>query len=325
MNIKRLNSENFISNLRLEKRPWQDDYLAMYSSRWNGFVTDPDLMMLPIDDHLVHRGDGVFDVMRCVNGKIYQMEAHLRRLERSARAIFLDFPKEYDNIREIIKILILKGGEKECLIRVTLSRGPGGFSTNPSECPLSQIYISIVRYNPLPEMHYKEGIRVISSSIPIKKSYFATIKSCNYLQNVLMKREAIKAGCQYSIGRDDEGFLAEGSAENVGVVSGDGVLKFPSFAKTLAGITVSRIYELADILVREKLIERVEFTGISEDVVYRASEVMLMGTSINLLPVTIFDGRRVGEGIPGPVYWRLSRLLWKDMTENQDLLTSIEW
>ena len=127
------------------ERDWQEAYLVMYSSQWNGFVTDPDLMLVPIDDHLVHRGDGVFDVMRCVNGKIYQMEAHLQRLERSAKAIALELPPDYNGIREIIKTLVLKGGEKDCLVRVVLSRGPGGFSTNPFECPASQMYINVIR------------------------------------------------------------------------------------------------------------------------------------------------------------------------------------
>ena len=77
----------------------------MYSSQWRGFVTDPALMMVPIDDHLVHRGDGVFDVMRCVDGKIYQMEAHLQRLERSARSISLRLPPEYNQVKDIIKCI----------------------------------------------------------------------------------------------------------------------------------------------------------------------------------------------------------------------------
>ena len=297
----------------------------MYSSQWKGFVTDPCLMLLPIDDHLVHRGDGVFDVIRCVHGKIYQMEAHLQRLERSAKAISLDLPPDYNRIREIIKTLVLKGKEKNCLIRIILSRGPGGFSTNPFECPASQMYINIIRHHQLSDKVYTEGLPVVTSRVPIKKSFFATIKSCNYLPNVLMKMEAIKSGCQYAIALDDDGFLAEGSTESIGVLSGDGILKFPGLDTTLASITLARIFQLAKTLVKEELIKGVQFAKISLEEAYDSPEIMLMGTSINLIPVISFDGSHIGNGSPGPVYSRLSSLLWEDMTQNENLLTKIEW
>lgn len=325
MDLERITKDNFFSHIASEKRPWQEDYLVMYSSQWRGFVTDPGLMTVPIDDHLVHRGDGVFDVMRCVKGKIYQMEAHLQRLERSAKSISLDFPPDYRQIRDIIKTLILAGREKDCLIRVILSRGPGSFSTNPYECPLSHMYVVVVRYHSLPEKVYQDGIPIVTSRIPIKKSYFATIKSCNYLPNVLMKMEAIQAACKYSVALDEEGCLAEGSTENVGVVSGDGVLKFPGFEKTLAGITVKRIFELAELLARDGFIQDIQFERIPLNDAYLCSEVMLFGTSINIIPVVSFDGKTIGDGAPGPVYLKLSSLLWKDMRENKDLLTSLDW
>ena len=325
MDLERITKNDFVSRLASEKRAWQEDYLAMYSSQWAGFVTDPGLMTVPIDDHLVHRGDGVFDVMRCVKGKIYQMEAHLERLERSAKSISLDLPSDYHQIRDIIKTLILAGGEKECLARVILSRGPGSFSTNPYECPSSHLYVVVIRYHSLPEKVYQDGIPIVTSKIPIKKSYFATIKSCNYLPNVLMKMEAIQAECKYSVALDEEGCLAEGSTENVGVVSGDGVLKFPGFEKTLAGITVKRIFELAEVLARDGVIQDIQFEKIPLNEAYLCSEVMLFGTSINVLPVVSFDGRTIGKGAPGPVYLKLLSLLWKDMRENEDLLTSLDW
>jgi branched-chain amino acid aminotransferase len=325
MDLRRIAKDDFLSNLASEKRPWQGDYLAMYSSQWRGFVTDPGLMMVPVDDHLVHRGDGVFDVMRCVRGKIYQMEAHLQRLERSAKSISLDLSSEYHQIRDILKTLILEGGEKECLARIILSRGPGSFSTNPFECPSSQMYVVVIRYHSLKEKCYREGIPIVTSKIPIKKSYFATIKSCNYLPNVLMKMEAIQSECKYSVGLDEEDCLAEASTENVGAVSGDGILKFPGFEKTLAGITVKRIFELAEALVREGVIQDVRFEKIPLDEAYLCSEVMLFGTSINVLPVVSFDGRTIGDGAPGPVFSKLSSLLREDMSENAPLLTSINW
>jgi len=324
-NLRPITRKDFFSSLGPDHRKWQDNYLAMYSTWHHGIVTDPVLMLVPIDDHLVHRGDGVFDVMRCVNGRIYRMESHLKRLEDSARAISLNFPPEYEDIRDIIKSLVLAGGDKECIIRTIISRGPGGFSTNPFECPSSQLYINIIRYHELEEKDYREGVSVVLSKVPVKESFFATIKSCNYLQNVLMKMEAINAGYKYSVNIDDNGFLGEGSTENIAIMSEDNRFKIPSFEHTLAGTTAKRVMELADTLVKDRIIKGAGFGRISPEDVYRSREVMLMGTSINVLPVVNFNGKIIGSGSPGPVYSKLSGLLWKDMRENKDLLTDIEW
>lgn len=325
INLRAISRENFFSNLGPANKTWHAEYLIMYSSWFNGYVTDPELMLIPCDDHLAHRGDGVFDVMRCINGKIYQMDAHLQRLERSAKAVSLDLPSEYKDIRELVKDLILKGGEKDCVIRIIISRGPGGFSTNPNECTSSQLYINILRHHKPPDSDYTEGVSVITSRVPVKKPFFAVIKSCNYLPNVLMKLEAINAGCKYSVNIDEEGFIGEGSTENICIVSEDGDIKIPGFENTLAGTTAGRIFHLADRLVTDKSVKGVQFAKISPEDVYRSSEVMMMGTSMNLVPVVRFDGKVIGKGVPGPVYLELSQLLWNDMTENTDLLTEVGW
>jgi branched-chain amino acid aminotransferase len=140
-----------------------------------------------------------------------------------------------------------------------------------------------------------------------------------------MKKEAIDKGCRYSIALDEEGYLAEGSTENAGILSSDGMLKFPSFEKTLEGITVKRVFELAQTLRTDNIIKDVRFAKISPEEAYLSSEMMLLGTSISVLPVVSLDGRPIGKGSPGPVSSSLSSLLWKDMTENKDLLTDIEW
>jgi branched-subunit amino acid aminotransferase/4-amino-4-deoxychorismate lyase len=325
MNLQSITKENFFFHLGDQNRHWQEDYLAMYSTQWGGVTTDPDLMLVPIDDHLVHRGDGVFEVMRCVHGKIYQMEDHLRRLERSARAISLDFPPDYGKIMEVIKGVVVRGGERDCLIRIILSRGPGSFSTNPFECPVSQIYVNVIRFRSLPEKCYREGIPLVTSTIPIKKSFFATIKSCNYLPNVLMKMGAIRAGCKYSVALDEDGFLAEGSTENIGALTADGILKFPGFERTLSGITANRVIQLAGQLIEDGLIREVKFERISPEDAYQAKELFLTGTSFCILPVVRYDGRCIGEGGAGPVYSKLLTLLLEDMTKNEELLTEIEW
>ncbi|MCP4667691.1 MAG: hypothetical protein GY849_15150 [Deltaproteobacteria bacterium] len=325
MNIPLITKENFFSTFKTKDRPWEKDYLAMYSSQWQGITTDPDLMSIPVDDHLVHRGDGVFDVMRCVRGKIYQLEEHLQRLDRSAKAIALGLPPEYDRIRELIKNLVLVGGEKDCVIRLVISRGPGSFTTNPFDCPSSQLYATVIRFKPLPEKYRTAGVSLITSRIPMKTPFFATIKSCNYLPNVLMKREAVNKGCHFAVGLDEKGFLAEGSIENIGVLSADGILKFPEFETTLSGTTAKRVFQLASALVEEKVIRDVTFAWIRPEEAYQAREIFLTGTSLDILPVVSYDEKPISGGVPGPVYPRLLSLLREDMTENQDILTGLHW
>ncbi|MBN1277474.1 MAG: aminotransferase class IV [Deltaproteobacteria bacterium] len=124
---------------------------------------------------------------------------------------------------------------------------------------------------------------------------------------------------------DENGFLAEGPTENIAVLTADGILRFPGFERTLMGITASRVFQLAGDLKKESIIKKVKFADISPQDAYNAKEIFLTGTSINPLPVTRYDGRVIGDGLPGPVYSRLSDLLWKDMTENRSLLTEIDW
>jgi len=325
LKIDLVTQENFFSFIHAGGKPWHKNYLGMYSSQWRGATIDPALMMIPADDHLVHRGDGVFDVMRCIEGSIYQMDGHLARLDRSAKAVFLPLPAEYPHLRDIIKEVTVLGGAKDCLIRVVLSRGPGSFAVNPSDCPETQLYINIVGFKGIPEEAYQKGVSTCTSTIPIKKAFFATIKSCDYLPNVLMKIEAAARGCAYPVSLDEDGFVAEGAPENIGIVTTDEMILFPDFQRTLAGTTAQRVYELAEELAAAGLIRGVAFSRIRPDEACKAKEMFLTGTSINILPVVAYDGKIIGTGRPGEAVKRLSAMLSKDMAENRELLTELNW
>ena len=269
-------------------KPYHQNYLAMYSSVLGGVVTDPFLMTIPVDDHMVHRGDGIFEAFKCVNGNIYNLTAHLERLERSARAVYLTLPASLEHITDLVIGTIRIAGTRDCLIRLFVSRGPGGFTTNPYECPSSQIYIVACNPSVYPEEQSTEGVFIKSSSIPVKKSYFATIKSCNYLPNVLMKKEAVDAGVQYTVSIDENGFLGEGSTENIGLVTPDRTLKFPRFARILKGTTVTRVAELAESLVANGKLEQVVFEDITLNEAYSGAEILLFGTTFDILAAVIF-------------------------------------
>lgn len=304
-------------------KPYHQNYLAMYSSILGGVVTHPFLMTIPLDDHMVHRGDGIFEAFKCVNGNIYNLQAHLARLERSAQAVYLRLPATLKEITELVIGTVRIGGARDCLIRLFVSRGPGGFTTNPYECPSSQLHIMVCTPSTYPDEHYKQGVAIKTSSIPIKKSYFATIKSCNYLPNVLMKKEAVDAGVQYTISIDENSFLGEGSTENIGLVTAERTLKFPPFSRILKGTTVIRVAELAEKLIDKGELRGVTFEHISLEEAYRGAELLLFGTTFDILAAVTFDGRTIGSGNPGPIYHMLSELLRQDILGNSALHTAV--
>jgi branched-subunit amino acid aminotransferase/4-amino-4-deoxychorismate lyase len=305
-------------------KPYHQNYLAMYSSILGGVVTHPFLMTIPLDDHMVHRGDGIFEAFKCVNGNIYNLQAHLERLERSARAVFLKLPATLREITALVIGTIRIAGARDCLIRLFVSRGPGGFTTNPYECPSSQLHIMVCAPSSYPDEYFTQGVAVKTSSIPIKKSYFANIKSCNYLPNVLMKKEAVDAGVHYTISIDENGFLGEGSTENIGMVTAERILKFPSFSRILRGTTVTRVAELAENLIDKGELKEVRFEPITLEEAYSGAEILLFGTTFDILPAVIFDGRALGSGSPGPIYHLLSELLQQDIQGNSALHTAVD-
>ncbi|MBF0528421.1 MAG: aminotransferase class IV [Deltaproteobacteria bacterium] len=303
------------------RRPWHTSYLAMYSSIWGGIVTDPVLMTVPVDDHLVHRADGVFDFFKCVDGRAYCMQPHLRRLEGSARGLTLTMPPEYTRVVDIIRATVQAGGHKNCTVRIMISRGPGGFTTDPTECPVSILYVIVCKLKITPPSKYENGVSIISAPVPVKPAFFANIKSCDYLGNVMIKKAAVEAGADYAVNWDENGFLAEGSTENIILVSEDRRLLVPALDRVLLGVTLSRVMELAETLVKEGVLTGIDVGRIDRQTAARCPEAMLTCTSFDVLPVTKWDGRAISDGRPGPVARRLTALIREEISGNGEMVT----
>lgn len=302
-----LSLDQVISRLRSQSQYAQGKYLAMYSTWLGGITTEPALMMVPIDDHLVHRGDGVFEAFRSRRGKILELEGHLLRLQNSAQAIGLKLPYQASEIQKICQDLLSFAKGQDALFRLYVSRGPGGFTTNPYECVASQLYIVLTQFVPPPKAKYQEGASAQVSEVLAKPPPYSQIKSCNYLPNVLMKKEAVDRGVDYTICMTEEGAVAEGSTENLLMVSREGDLLAPPFDYTLRGTTLLRVLEIGKTHVGGAAgIGKVELRPIRREDLSRAREIMMVGTTIGLLPVTTWEGCRVGSGLPGPVFQLLS-------------------
>lgn len=312
-NIPVLKPDEAVARLRARNEPYQADYYAMYSSLLAGIVTDPALMLVPADDHVVHRGDGVFETVKCVGGRIYCLGAHLDRLAYSAGKIGLAAPGSREQLADVVLQTVRAGGRRDCLIRILLTRGPGGFGISPYECPRPTLYVIIYALKaPFMDQH-PEGARVITSHVPVKAGFFATIKSCNYLPNALMKKEATDAGVDFALAFDEFGHLAEGATENAGVVTPAGRLRAPSRERILAGTTMLRALHHAEELVHRGLLSAVETGPITRDDLAQAREILIFGTTPDVTAVFALDGKPVGSGAPGPVFKALSELLLREI------------
>ncbi|MDR2350667.1 MAG: aminotransferase class IV [Deltaproteobacteria bacterium] len=316
--------ENIGEKSRGWKRKWHENYLVMYSSVWDGYCAEPELWALPPDDHMAHRGDGVFESFKCVDGKAYCLDEHLERLAASAGALGIVLPPAFARTREILKTAYRLGKTKDIVIRICVSRGPGSFTVNPYDSAGSEYYLITQRHKPPDPALYERGASVVSAPFPAKVE-FAGIKSCDYLHNVLVKKHAKDMGADHAVSYDPEGFLTEGPTENAAVVTDDGKLLAPPWEKILKGITLSRVMDLAKGLVGEGKLKFVGNGDIKGDRLPEGiREAFLTTTSFNVLPVTLWNGKKVGDGKPGPVARELGRLIEEEIRGNGPRATPLD-
>ena len=319
--MKTIDFSNYLEVLGGLRKPWHAKYFALYSSVLGGIVTDPLLMQIPIDDHLVHRGDGVFDTFRCANRAAYDLDAHVQRLMRSAAAIDLIWPGGAADLRQKILGTLSGAGRDTCFARVMIARGPGSLGVNPYDAPEPALYIVLYAAGEPFMSQHPEGARVRRSTVPVKPPQYATVKLCNYLPNVQMKREAVDWGVDFVVSFDERGHMAEGATENFGVVTQAGELLFPRLESVLCGTTMMRVTRLAEELVAAGRLKGVAFRDITEDEVRQAAEVLIVGTTVNVVSVREYEGSQIGEGQPGPVGLALDALLARDVAANDALRT----
>lgn len=296
-------------------------YYAFYSSVVDGWVTDPALMQVPIDDHLVHRGDGVFETAKFLNRGIYNLEAHLDRLFESAAQIDLQAPLSLEQIRDRVLDTCRLANRDSGAIRILLSRGGGGMGVNPYECPTPHLYILVYRLGASFMDLHPEGASACTSRFSVKFDFLARVKSCNYLLNALMRKEATDRGMDFVFSFDEQNHLAEGPTESVGLLTRDGVFRVPEPDRILPGTTMDRVLELADALRREGRITDIERGPIERNDLATARELFIFGTTTDVTAVVRFDDLPIGDGHPGPIALALRELLLADLLQNPEMRT----
>jgi 4-amino-4-deoxychorismate lyase len=315
-----LTSDDVLAQFRALRARQPVKYSAFYSSQIGGIVTDPALMMIPFDDHMVHRGHGIFDTAGLVAGKIYDLEAHLDRFQLSAERSKLRLPGGRDEIRDIIVKTTAMSGRRDGAIRYWLSSGPGSLELTPAAGAEPGFFVMVFAGLVYPERWYSEGLRVMTTTYPIKPPLYAITKTTNYLPNVLMQMEAKAAGVDNGVFIDADGHIGESSNMNVAFVTRDGVFKHPKFDHILAGCTSLRLLQLADQLRDQGLIQDVSVCDIPVAEARASREMLLLGSSVKVAPIIEWDGQSIGDGKPGPVARALLRLIEQDMRTGDRLI-----
>jgi len=315
-----LDEGQMLAELRALRSRQPVEYQAFYSSQLKGIVTDPALMVLPFDDHIVHRGHGIFDTAAIVGGKIYDLDAHLDRFLLSADRSKLRLPGSREEMRDIIIQTAAASGRRDGSIRYWLSSGPGSLELTPARGAEPGFFVMIFAGLLYPERWYTEGLRVMTTTYPIKAPLYAITKATNYLPNVLMQMEAKEAGFDNGVFIDENGNVGESSNMNVAFVTKKGVLVHPKFDHILSGCTSLRLLELARAHQDRVRVAGVEVRDIPVAEARASREMLLLGSSIKVAPVIQWDDHVIGDGKPGPVSRALLQLLEEDMRSGDRLI-----
>jgi branched-chain amino acid aminotransferase len=261
------------------------------------FVEEADAKVSVFDHGLLY-GDGIFEGIRLYGGNVFRLEEHIERFEYSAKAILLELPLTRQQWIDVVCETCRVNGLKDGYIRLVATRGVGDLGLAPWLCPKPSYFVIASKISLYPAEHYENGLAIVTvatrrvgqGAVP------STVKSLNYLNNILAKIEARQAGALEAIMLNDQGYIAEATADNVFAVH-KGVILTPAASQgALKGVTRNTVIDIAadlKLAVREADLTRYDL--------WCADECFLTGSGAEVIPVVKLDGRVIGTGKPGPV------------------------
>jgi branched-chain amino acid aminotransferase len=266
-------------------------------------------------DHGFLYGDGIFEGIRLYGGCIFRLEEHLERLEYSAKAILLQLPWTRKEIAAATCEACRVNGLKDGYIRLVVTRGVGSLGLSPKSCAQPQLIIIADKIQLYPPEFYEKGLKLIT--VPTRRCNPAalppTVKSLNYLNNILAKIEAQNLGFHEAVMLNDQGYIAECTGDNLFLVHKGKILTPPFSAGALAGITRGAVFDLAKSLklpIEEKNLTRYD--------AWVADECFITGTAAEVIAIIEMDGRAIGNGQPGKITQKITaafhKLVKKDGT-----------
>jgi 4-amino-4-deoxychorismate lyase len=289
-----------LENLRTFGGTKRQLYLAMYSSVYGGIVTDPTIMSIPVDDHMCHRGHAVFDTACVENGYLYNANIHIARILNSARMAEIEHTFTAEWIHSVLVAVARAANDKNLALRYWITAGVGDFSYSPAGCIAPSFYCLAFQgfHMPSDPLGIKE-VTISTAEVGMKQRPIATLKSTNYLANVLLHMAAKRKGGCYGIWVDTEGYLKEGPINSVIILDKDGVVRTPPAVDILSSCTAKRAMAIAAEYGYPTLMSEITL----EDA-YGAKELFFVGGDTHVISVTTLDERPVGDGKPGAL-WKL--------------------
>ena len=253
---------------------------------------------IPILDHGFLFGDGIFEGIRVTPRGIFRFDGHMKRLATAALAVGIEVEGGFDAVREVARATTRAWGPREGYLRLIVTRGVGRLGIDPASCPSPQIICIAAGAVSIDEEKQKNGIEMITSSLrrPSSDVLDPRVKSLNYLNNVLAKREANLSGADDALVLNAQGLIAEASATNVFALSGSELATPPVTDGALEGLTRRTVLEIGRDLgldVQEKSLSRFDL--------YASDAVFLTGTRAGLVPVGRLDGSPIAQTGRGQV------------------------
>ena len=268
----------------------------------NGSFVPEEDAKVSVFDHGFLYGDGIFEGIRAYHGRVFKLDEHLKRLYESAKSIQLKIGISKEEMQEVVLESLRRNNLNDAYIRLVVSRGKGDLGLDPNKCPKASIICIAAQIKLFEQSMYDQGLEVATVAIRRNNpdSLNPRIKSLNYLNNIMAKLESIQAGVIEAIMLTQDGYVAEGTADNIFMVRNNVLMTPPLSAGILEGVTRNSVIDLARELgmnVKEELFTRHDL--------YTADECFLTGTAAELIPVIKVDGRVIGDGVPGPAFKQL--------------------
>jgi branched-chain amino acid aminotransferase len=270
----------------------------------NGEFVPKSKAAISVFDHGLLYGDGVFEGIRAYNGYVFRLNEHLDRLYASAHSLMIKIPLSREEMKRAVIDTLKKNKMKDAYIRLVVTRGTGDLGVDPRKCSKPTVFIIVGTISVIPKEVAERGIRTIITWVrrdPVDGTSHE-VKSLNYLNSILAKIEANNVGVDEAIILSTQGYLCEGTAENIFVVKGGEIWTPPAYTGALPGITQSVVFEIVKrigLKIEERLITAHEL--------FNANEVFFTGTGAEIVPVTEVNGRAIGSGKPGAITARIRK------------------
>lgn len=268
----------------------------------DGRIVDKSKACIPVLDHGLLYGDGVFEGIRVYNRRIFRLEDHLRRLNTSATAIHLKLPGGVRRIREQLLKTTRAFGRDNAYIRLLVTRGDGALGIDTASCKRPRVICIVDQVQLYPLEKTQRGIDMVTASVrrPSADVLDPRVKSLNYLNNVMARIEAKRCGADEALLLNQTGMIAEASAANIFIVRNSALFTPPVTDGALPGITRKTVIELASSMalsVHERSLGRYDIFG--------ADEVFLTGSGARITKVLSLDGQILGNPRSRPITKRL--------------------